>query len=140
MNGEDDTLPPEIETLLRHDAERTTVLVPPAVDEAVLSRARGRFAEVRRRRSRAKAVWWMSAAACFVALALLASSLIKAPRFERADVDRSGRVDILDAFALARRIQQGTAGGFDLNRDGVVDKLDVDFVAAQAVRLKKESA
>jgi len=140
MNGEDDTLPPEIEARLRHDAERTAVLVPPVVDEAVLSRARERFAEIRRRRSRAKAVWWMSAAACFIAIAFLASALIKAPRFERADVDRSGRVDILDAFALARRIQQGTAGGFDLNQDGVVDKLDVDLVAAQAVRLRKESA
>jgi hypothetical protein len=140
MNGEDDTLPPEIEARLRHDAERMTLLVPPAVDEAVLSRAQERFTEIRRRRSRAKTVWWMSAAACFVALALLASSLINAPRIDRADVDRSGRVDILDAFALARRIQQGTAGGFDLNRDGVVDKLDVDFVAAQAVRLRKESA
>ena len=140
MNGDDDTLPPEIEARLRHDAERTAVLVPPAIDETVLSRAQERFAEIRRRRSRAKAVGWMSAAACFVALALLAGSLIKAPRFERADVDRSGRVDILDAFALARRIQQGTAGGFDLNRDGVVDKLDVDLVAALAVRLRKESA
>jgi hypothetical protein len=82
----------------------------------------------------------MSAAACFLALALLASSLIRPPRFERADVDQNGRVDILDAFALARRIQQGTAGGFDFNGDGVVDKLDVDFVATQAVRLRKESA
>ena len=140
MNGEDDTLPPEIEARLRHGAERMAVLVPPAVDDAVLSRARERFAEIRRRRSRAKTVWWMSAAACFVALALLAGSLINTPRFERADVDRSGRVDILDALVLARRIQQGTAAGFDLNRDGVVDKRDVDFVAAQAVRLRKESA
>ena len=140
MNGEGDTLPPEIEARLRHDAERTVILVTPAVDTAVLSRARERFAEIRRRRSRAKAVWWTSAAACFFALALLASWLIRTPRFERADVDRSGRVDILDAFALARRIQQGTASGFDFNGDGVVDKLDVDFLAAKAVRLKKESA
>lgn len=140
MNGEGDTLPPEIEARLRYDAQRVAVLVPPAVDEAVLSRAQERFAKIRRRRSRAKKVWWMSAAACFAALALLAGSLINAPRFERADVDRNGRVDILDAFALARRIQQGTAGGFDLNQDGVVDKLDVDLVAAQAVRLRKESA
>ena len=85
-------------------------------------------------------MWWISAAACSLALALLASSLIRPPRFERADVDQNGRVDILDAFALARRIQQGAAGGFDLNGDGVVDKLDVDFVAAQAVRLRRESA
>ena len=140
MNGEDDTLPPEIEARLRYDAQRMAVLVPQAVDEAVLSRAQKRFAEIRRRRSRAKKVWWMSAAACFAALALLAGSLINAPRFERADVDRNGRVDILDAFALARCIQQGTAGGFDLNRDGVVDKLDINLVAAQAVRLRKESA
>jgi hypothetical protein len=140
MNGEDDTLPPEIAARLRHDAERTAVLVPPVVDEAVLSRARERFTEIRRRHSRARKVWWMSAAAGLVALSFLASSLINAPRFDRADVDQSGRVDILDAFALARRIQQGTAGGFDLNRDGVVDKLDVDLIAAQAVRLRKESA
>jgi len=140
MNGEDDTLPLEIEARLRHDAERMAILVSPTVDEAILSRAQERFAGIRRRRSRAKTVWWMSAAACLVALALLANSLSRAPRFERADVDRSGRVDILDAFALARRIQQGTAGGFDLNRDGVVDKLDVDLIAARAVRLGKESA
>ena len=140
MNGEGDTLPPGIEARLRSNADRIEVLVPPAVDEEILSRAQERFAEIRRGRSRAKTVWWMSAAACFVALALLAGSLIKAPRFESADVDQSGRVDILDAFALARRIQQGTAGGFDLNRDGVVDKLDVDLIAAQAVRLRKESA
>jgi len=140
MNGEDDTLPPEIEARLRYDAERIEVLVPSTVDKAVLSRAQERFAEIRRVRSRAKAVWWMSAAACFVILALIAGSLIRAPRFERADVDQNGRVDILDAFALARRIQQGTAGGFDLNQDGVVDKLDVDLVVAQAVRLRKESA
>lgn len=140
MNGEDDTLPPEIEARLRHDAERTAVLVPPAVDEALLLRGRQRFAEIRHRRSRAKKVWWMSAAACLFAVAFLASSLINAPRFERGDVDRNGRVDILDAFALARRIQQGTAGGFDLNQDGVIDQLDVDLVVAQAVRLRKESA
>ena len=104
MNGEDDTLPPEIEARLRHDAERMAVLVPPAVDQAILFRAQERFTEIRRRRSRVKTVWWMSAAACFVALAFLASSLINAPRFERADVDQSGRVDILDA---EERIEDG---------------------------------
>ena len=57
----------------------------------------------------------------------------------REDVDRNGQVDILDAFALARKLQQGGAAGvaLDLNGDGVVDQRDIDWVAARAVKLHK---
>ena len=55
----------------------------------------------------------------------------------REDLDHSGRVDILDAFALARRL--ASPGQIDLqwdmNGDGVVDERDVDVVARAAVRL-----
>jgi hypothetical protein len=140
MNGEDEQIPEVIEQRLRHVASGTTVLVPASVDEAVLSRARQRFAEIRRRRARTQRAWWISAAAAVVVLGLLASSLITATRYERADIDHSGNVDILDAFALARRIQEGDTAGFDFNNDGVVDRADVDTVAAQAVRLRKGRA
>ena len=121
-------------------ASGTTLLVPPSVDQIVLTHAQERFAEIRRQRSTVQRAWWISAAAAvFVALAFVTFSLVKAPRYERADIDRSGHVDILDAFALARRIQQGTASDFDFNKDGVVDKFDVDMVAARAVSLKKGS-
>jgi len=57
----------------------------------------------------------------------------------RADIDDNGRVDILDAFRLARDIEsRGQADTkWDLNGDGVVDRKDVDVVAVAAVRLDK---
>ena len=65
----------------------------------------------------------------------------------RADVDHNGRVDILDAFLLARSIEargpvdvtpSGAADTqWDLNGDGRVDKDDVNLVASAAVRLDK---
>ena len=44
-------------------------------------------------------------------------------------------VDILDAFALARAVENHN-GGIDVNRDGVVDERDVEALAAQAVSLR----
>jgi hypothetical protein len=60
-----------------------------------------------------------------------------APAERRADVDGIGRVDILDAFRLARCIEaRGPVDRkWDVNGDGRVDKADVDLVACAAVRL-----
>ncbi|MCP3906226.1 MAG: hypothetical protein GY715_21595 [Planctomycetes bacterium] len=57
---------------------------------------------------------------------------------DRADVDRSGKVDILDAFDLARGLQAGLAldpALHDVNTDGVVDARDVDVIACRAVSI-----
>lgn len=55
----------------------------------------------------------------------------------REDLDRNGRVDILDAFQLAREIERGgTPFGRDFNGDGRVDGDDVDHLAHLAVRLR----
>ena len=53
------------------------------------------------------------------------------------DLNADGRVDMLDAFALARELQQDRTPGpqIDLNRDGMVDERDVEMLAARAVRL-----
>jgi hypothetical protein len=51
------------------------------------------------------------------------------------DLDQSGRVDILDAFAMARLIRDGGSGAPDVNRDGRLDHLDIDLVAGEAVML-----
>ncbi len=58
-------------------------------------------------------------------------------RVERWDVDGSGRVDILDALALAREIESGDAAdsAWDLDGDGTVDQRDVDAVGQRAVRI-----
>jgi hypothetical protein len=53
------------------------------------------------------------------------------------DLNGDGRVDILDAFVLARRLEQGPVANrkLDLNGDGLVDRHDVEVLATHAVRL-----
>src|SRR5687767_10762272 len=140
MNGDDnrdEQLPAVLAEQLRTVASKTALFVPLSRDETVLSRAREHFAEVRRRPNRFSRVWWTAAAACIAIVAVAGLSLFEKTRYEQADADHGGRVDILDAFALARRLQQGSATGPDLNGDGIVNKADVDAIAVRAVKLKK---
>jgi hypothetical protein len=92
---------------------------------------------------------WRVAAAAAVIIFAFSLDLTKqtgptADRFslsktQAIDIDRNGRVDILDAFKLARYIE--TAGpaesAWDINGDGQIDRSDVDMVALAAVRLDK---
>jgi hypothetical protein len=140
MNGDEnraEQIPAVLAEQLRAAASKTALFVPPSTDDAVLTRAREHFAEVRRRPHRFSRVWWTAAAACIALAAMAGLSLFERTRYEQADVDHSGQVDILDAFALARRLQQGSAAGPDVNGDGLVNKADVEAIAAQAVKLKK---
>lgn len=56
------------------------------------------------------------------------------------DLNNDGRIDILDAMLLARRLEQGgtPAPAPDLTGDGVVDRADVDAIALAAVALPRE--
>lgn len=51
------------------------------------------------------------------------------------DVDLNGRVDILDAFAMARQIRSGQNKLYDMNHDGRFDQTDIDIVARESVKL-----
>jgi len=119
--------------------------VPGEVDRAVLDAARRRLVRPARRR-RLRLVWGGAAAA--VAAAVLLAVVLNVTWDHRgqspsgpaallpADVDRNGRVDILDAYKLARRAGAGEfEAAWDLNADGRVDRADVDLVALAAVRL-----
>jgi len=87
--------------------------VPPEADRAILSAARR---ELRRRRTRVLVFRWTAVAAAAAGI-MIVVSLFRAPAaapiagshgqpaLAREDLDRNGRVDILDAFALARRIE-----------------------------------
>ncbi len=59
-----------------------------------------------------------------------------------ADVDGDGRVDMLDAFSLARRLADGrpTSLRHDLDGSGDVDAADVEAVARRAVLLDRAAA
>jgi len=133
--------------------------VPPEVDRAVLDRAHNHFVHRKSakggRRFRWAAVWKVAAAAAVVIFAFSLDLTKKSgPATDRsvpagtqaADIDLNGRVDILDAFKLARQIESaGPAGeslslreqGWDINGDGLVNRDDVDMVAFAAVRLDK---
>ena len=116
----------------------TRVAVPAHVDDAVLRMAQRRFA---RRRRLARALRWGVAgvAAAAVLLALIFWPGLRPADAIREDIDRNGRVDVLDAFTLARSIEapDGVKKEWDLNGDGVVDRRDVDTVALAAVSLKR---
>jgi hypothetical protein len=127
--------------------------VPGELDRAILSEARRRLP--RRRLVTLRRLMPLAAAAAVLVVAGVAlmmargarapepASAMKAMRaVERPpvaveDVNGDGRVDILDAFVLARRVESGPTPGrrLDLNRDGRVDRADVELVAAAAVRL-----
>jgi hypothetical protein len=120
------------------------VPVPESADRAVRAHAGQRAAEISRelvrRRVRLWPVWAAAAALLLAAGAwgLVGRRLGDAPPAReplRADVDGSGSVDIVDAYLLARRLEpSGRADpAWDLNRDGRVDRADVDAVARIAV-------
>ncbi|MCZ6794743.1 MAG: dockerin type I domain-containing protein [Planctomycetota bacterium] len=115
----------EVEALrLFADRLRTPpVAVPEEVDEAVLAAAR----------RQPRRLWWVplaAAAAILVAVTLRA----RVP----GDVDGSGTVDILDAYALALRLKECREPGrrWDMNGDGVVDMKDVDEIARRSVSVE----
>lgn len=171
-------------------AYRAGVPVPAALDRAILAAARGRVVVITSRRTRTMRIArWGSVAAAAAAIAIAAIvwprakpatplekktdiALNMAPAAPGApaaaaspqDINGDGVVDILDAFALARAVDDpeedrmravakrpgrgssGTAGGggggrgslnadWDFNHDGVVDRRDADDVAMRAVRL-----
>ncbi|MBN1917292.1 MAG: hypothetical protein JW889_05230 [Verrucomicrobia bacterium] len=134
--------------------------VPPEVDRAILAVARQHIAAnpaLAGRRQflllrRWAPVGAMAAVAVLLTLLLLPARLHKARQraalrspaavqIEREDIDRSGEVDILDAFALARHIESGAMPGkdWDINGDGVVDGEDVNQIALAAVSLERST-
>jgi len=122
--------------------------VPPEVDRAVMYQANRRFVQRhwRHRVFRHISLWRIAAAAAVIIFAFSLnltekpgpstsrSVLVKA---QAVDIDRNGRVDILDAFKLARHIESAdnTEKNWDINGDGFINSNDVDLVASAAVSL-----
>jgi len=88
---------------------------------------------------------WLAAAAAMIVAGFLfffagrSSNPRNPATFAREDVNHDGRVDILDAFALARQLKQAKVSDLhlDLNGDGVVDERDMEIIASEAVKLDK---
>ena len=138
----DDQLPPELRRHLRSLDERPVALRPDA-DAAIRDQIRAHIG-----RSRWHRVWRWPAGIAAAAAVVLAVVLIKShqtppdPGAQAAaaienDFDGNGRVDVLDAFLVARHLETRVPlpAKFDVNRDGVVDHLDADRLASLAVSL-----
>ena len=125
--------------------------VPPEVDRAVMDRAQKHFAGIKPGKGRLLRIHWAWRIAAAAAIIIFAFSLdltkqtgpatdrFSVGKAQAADIDRNGRVDILDAFKLARHIESAgnTQTKWDFNGDGLIDRSDVDVVALAAVRLDK---
>lgn len=132
----------DLKTLFEPD-----VSVPGEVDRAVMDRVNQRLI---RWQKRGKVFRW-AASVAGVAAVIIAVFMFEAAKepdrtvsrssvsIAQADIDRSGSVDILDAFKLARHVESAGRPNmkWDINRDGLVNRQDVDSVAFAAVRLDK---
>jgi hypothetical protein len=117
-----------------YNAETT---IPPNMNERILNRARSELtaSALRGRRMR---ILRFGAVAAAAAVILLAIWLRPSPA--PGDLDGDGTVDILDALVLARRIESDQTLDVptaDLNNDGIVDRRDVDAIAARSVQLDR---
>lgn len=147
-----DHLPPALVDALR-ELDGPAVLPDAQRDADVLSGARQHLAEQNKpRRSRLRLFITGTAGGAVAAAAMVGIVVLlgepnqdaepQAPAFVSiapalpGDINVSGSVDILDAYALAKQIEQGQVNRtLDLNADGQVDQQDVDWIANQAVAL-----
>lgn len=132
--------------------------VPSNIDQSILADARCHLkqqgpAALRPKRWRRVSVWqWTAigsavAAACVLVVAIqqlqpqsensftAESNTMLSDAVLTRDVDLNGRIDILDAFAIARQMRRGRDKVYDLNHDGRFDETDIDIVAREAVKL-----
>ena len=135
---------------LRKDLTSLTcghIKIPQEVDQAVLREAVKALVRTKRTRfTYGKPIAWLAAAASLT-LVIWISGLFRSSTTAPlpatvastpGDLDRNGRVDILDAFQLARELDDDiapTAG--DINADGVIDRADVEAIAMKAVTLEQ---
>lgn len=160
----EDQLPHEVVAALR-ERHGPGGNIPDSVSQAILANANSHLSQISRpekagkRSQRFRWVAWSSgtiaAAALLFALlpqdpGQLGASRSMVAETESAvmqklaadgllsgDIDQSGRVDILDAFALARQVNSNSeySSQWDQNGDGRMDQEDVDLVALNAVTL-----
>jgi len=140
--------------------------VPSEVDRAIIDKVHQHFIPKhwRHRIFHHISLWRIAAAAAVIIFAFSLNLTQKhGPSTSRTvlveaqavDIDRNGRVDILDAFKLARHIESAdrtktnlspvsSTGqalrkqGWDINGDGLVNRNDVDLVASAAVSLSRQ--
>jgi hypothetical protein len=124
------------------------IAVPMELDEAILSGAKSSFDSRRRKWMIIQRIGAGLAAAAVLAIAVHiflpsphSPGPLERPQLaQMADINHDGRVDILDAYVVARHIARHDSldKAWDINGDGVVDQKDVDLIATLAVHVSGE--
>lgn len=111
--------------------------IPAGIDNAILSRGRMNMPGKPKRRFIRWAGIGAAAAIVFIAIMLNISPDGSTDTFAIEDINRSGSVDILDAFTLARAVEGNSDidDAWDINGDGEIDAADVDTIAMAAVTI-----
>ena len=145
----------EVSDKFAHDLKKlykASETVPPEIDRAILNKASQKLAWPR---SVTRILRWIGPVAAaaaiiiFVSVSNVTKQSANAPgqlatnvRMDAVasistDFDNSGKVNILDAFKLAKLIQseKSVDKKWDINGDGLVDESDVDEIAIVAVSL-----
>jgi hypothetical protein len=124
------------------DGATRKVFVPRTIDDAILKAARAQLQPAPKASVFRWPRWllWPALVGTCAAIALVAR-LLAPTQFAREDLNRDGRIDILDSFALARELKNGGSlpAYRDVNGDGVVDERDVTSLASRAVALGKDN-
>jgi hypothetical protein len=167
-NDEGLEVPPKLAAAFKQ-LPAESIFVPATVDEALMKAARQHLSRPQRKRTNwFRLMPWTVATAGFAAVVLLAYPYAKtflglgqskkAATREWAstgnsgiqpqshglpavseDLNHDGKVDILDAFMLARKLQGPPISDphLDVNADGVINHRDIEAIAAHAVSLGK---
>ncbi len=116
-------------------------VVRPGLDADILGAAR-RVMIWRRHLRKIQIVIGTGALAAAIGLVVMlrVSTVQRAAAVDPRDLNADGRVDILDAFTLARRLEAAESlPAWDFNHDGRIDRRDVDTIASDAVKLSNLS-
>ena len=137
---DDLTVPPKLAQAI-HARYSPDIVVPAEINRLIVNQARANLA--RRRRLR----WWAMGGSAIAAVAVVAVVLLRPPLPRSVpsvasgpgDINGDGRIDMLDAYLLAKHIKDGDRldPRWDMNGDGVIVQRDIDAIAAIAVSLGK---
>ncbi len=121
--------------------------IPSEIDRKIQRKARRYF----RRRRAWRLVRYPAAAAVIAAAGFIGMAVLNRPGVSdsirsgtgqvcREDIDRNGTVDIRDALFLARKVESQAEINrqWDINQDGLVNRVDADRVAMVAVNLSRQ--
>ena len=143
------------------DLHNERFFIPPSVDESIMAAAKKHLTPIPAPRKRSNIIAWSGWGVALAASVVLVVSLtirspkplssemadatpapeaaVASPAFKREDINQDQSVDILDAFALARQLENGGAvqTKMDFNNDGVINRGDVDWIAQISVKIGK---